>query len=348
MPLLDVPPDEAEALIRAEAARLGFSRLRFASLDPEPPGVASYDDYVAKGFFAEMGWLATGREPRSNPRSILPSARSAVVLGVDYDFARRPDPGGLTGKVACYAWGRDYHNLVGRKVKKLCKTLRAAGIQTYGSVDDRPLLERAWAERAGIGFIGKNCLVITPGRGSTFFLAVILVSAALPPDLPRATATKHCGACTRCLVACPTQAFAAAGQLDARRCVSYLTIENQGPIPLELRRGLGRWLFGCDDCQEVCPHNHRPPPPEFADLAPRPGHDWVELDALLFEADEALEARLEGSPIRRPGAVGLKRNAAVVLGNLGDRAARPALLHALDHPHPLVAEHARWALDQIG
>jgi epoxyqueuosine reductase len=307
----------------------------------------AYDRFVAAGHHGEMGWLAESRGPRADPGQLLAGARSAIVFAVDWSSLRPPDPGGLTGRVAAYAWGRDYHNLLEKRLRKVAAALRAASLGAYFSIDSRPLNERAWAERAGIGFIGKNCMAILPGSGSSFFIAVLLTRAVLPPDPPLATADRHCGVCRRCLDACPTEAFVEAGHLDARRCISYLTIEHRSPIPLELRPKMGRWVFGCDDCQDVCPHNHHPPEADFEDLDPRAGHAWLDLDWVLREDDDRLLARFEGSPIRRAGAAGLKRNAAVVLGNLGNAAAVPALEEALRHPSPLVTEHAGWALDRL-
>jgi epoxyqueuosine reductase len=344
-----MPPDAAFADdLRARCRELGFSRVGFTSA-LGAPGIVEYDAFLERGHHADMDWMARGRPPRADPRQMLPGATSAVVLGVDYGWPRAPDPGGLTGKVARYAWGRDYHNLISKRLRKLCAALRAEGVGATWGVDSRPFIERAWAVDAGLGYAGRNCCTIQPGSGSWFFLAVVLIDRELPPDRPLGRGLeRHCGACTRCFSACPTGAFVGDGQLDARRCLSWMTIEHRGPIPMAHREALGRWVFGCDDCQEVCPHNHRPPTPLEEDLRPRPGHDWLDLERILTEDDAAIDARFEGSPLRRPGAVGLKRNAAVVLGNLGDPAARPCLMRALAHPSALVQEHARWALDRLG
>jgi len=337
--------DDAAATIRATAARYGFDRVRFAEVTP-PAGISNFDRFLAEGRHGEMDYLARGRDARADPAQLLPGVQSAVVLGTDYAHPRPPDPGGLTGKVACYAWGRDYHNLISKRLRKVVRDLRAevSGFEGYWSVDARPLIERAWAARAGLGFAAKNCMVIVPSETSYLFLAVILVNIPLPPDAPLGD---HCGTCRRCLDACPTDAFTTAGELDARRCISYLTIEHRGAIQEALRPLMGRWVFGCDDCQEVCPHNPADPDSIEPDFAPRPGHAWLDLEWVLQAEDEALENHFHGSPIRRARAVGLKRNSAIVLGNLGDPAARPALKHALLHPDPVVVEHARWALDRI-
>lgn len=333
------------AAIAATAAEHGFGLVRFAALDPAP-GVEAYDRYLAEGRHGSMAWMVRSRDPRANPRLLLPEARSVVVLGVDYAWPRPPDPGGLTGKVAAYAWGRDYHNLLGKRLKRLTARLveQIPGFQAYAGIDSRPFIERAWAEASGLGYIGKNACLIIPSHGSYLFLAVMLTNQELQPDPPIGD---FCGRCRRCLDACPTGAFTAPGQLDARRCVSYLTIEHDGPIPEELRPGLGRWVFGCDDCQEVCPHNHNPPRSKEIELAPRPDHAWLDLPGVLLATDEALLKRFEGTPIRRSAPVRLKRNAAIVLANLGDPAARPALEQAARHPHEVVAEAAGWALGRL-
>jgi epoxyqueuosine reductase len=334
-------PAAAAALIRRAAAARGFNRVAFTAATGAP-GIDDYDRFLAEGRHAEMAWMERSRAPRADPRQLLADARSAVVLGVDYAWPRPPDPGGLTGKVASYAWGRDYHNLIGKRLRHLGQDLRdlLPGLQTYSGVDSRPLIERAWAGQSGIGYLGKNCLLIVPGQTSYLFLAVMLVDIDLPSDVPRGD---HCGRCRRCLDACPTDAFTDVGQLDARRCISYLTIEHKSPIPEALRPGLGRWVFGCDVCQEVCPHNPNDPHSSEPDLAPRPGNAWLDLPELLNSDDDTLLRRFEGSPIRRAGAVGLKRNAALVLGNIGDPAARPALDVAARHPSPVVRDAAEWA-----
>ena len=333
--------------LKALARELGFHRARVAMLRRRGPGILAFDRFVAEGRHGEMAWLPRGREARADPRTLLPGAKSALVLGIDYAWPRPPDPGGLTGKVASYAWGRDYHNLVGKRLQKLVKRIRALGLDAYAGVDSRPLLERAWAEESGLAFLGKSCLAIVPGETSYLFLAVVLLTVPLPPDAPKATALRHCGSCTRCLDVCPTQAFTGPGELDARRCISYLTIEHRSPVPEALHAAFGRWVFGCDDCQEICPHNavlHGSPEP---DLAPRPGHAWLDLDWVMRTEDAKLEAHFQGSPVRRARATGLKRNAAIVLANLGLPEARRPLLVGLEHGSPLVSETCRHSLRRL-
>ncbi|NOY25716.1 MAG: tRNA epoxyqueuosine(34) reductase QueG [Oligoflexia bacterium] len=340
-----LPSPDLGQIIRSRAAALGFDQVRFCDA-ADAPGVDHYDAFIEAGRHASMDWMVRGRSPRAHPGELLPGLRSAVVLSVAHCWPRPPDPGGLFGKVASYAWGRDYHNLVGKRLRRFCKQLRSErpGLGLYWGVDSRPIIERAWAERAGIGFIGKNCCVIVPGKGSYQFLAVLLVDQDLPHDPPLLSAARHCGTCRRCLDICPTNAFVGPHQLDARRCISYLSIEHRGPIPVELRAGMGRWVFGCDLCQEVCPHNHTPPTSAHTDLAPRPGHAWLDLPWVLDTPASALLAHFEGSPIRRSVSSSLKRNAAIVLGNLGDPDARPCLERAAAGLDPTVRDAAEWAL----
>jgi epoxyqueuosine reductase len=279
------------------------------------------------------------------PQLLLPGARTAIVLSMDYCWPAPTDPGGLTGRVARYAWGRDYHNLIGKRLRKFTRALseHLPGIRTYAGVDSRPLQERAWAARGGLGFPGKNCCSIIPASSSYHFLAVVLTDREFPSDSPM---PDHCGTCTRCLDHCPTNAFLGPGQLDARRCISYLTIEHDGPIPEPLRPKMGRWVFGCDDCQEVCPHNGQPMSQE-SDFEARVGNAWLDLPWILDVGDEELVERFRGSPIRRACPIRIRRNAAVVLGNLGDDSARPVLLKAANHTSAVVREHAAWALDRL-
>lgn len=346
MPIVNIEPHELGVFIRSEAKKFGFDEVRFAAVQPSA-GIEAYDKFLSEGRHGSMEWMPTSRGPRSNPRLLLPSAQTVVVLGMRYAHPRPPDPGGLTGKVASYAWGRDYHNLIGKRLRRLTRDLRAGvpGLETYGGVDSRPIIERAWAERSGLGFLGKNAMAILPGQSSYFFLAAILINGTVPPTAPLGD---HCGTCQRCMDACPTDAFTAPGQLDARRCISYLTIEHKGPISDALKPQTHRWVFGCDDCQEVCPHNPASPDSADDDFAPRPGHAWLDLEWVMAAQDEALVSHFQGSPIRRTGPAGLKRNAAIVLGNIGDPAARTALLAGLKHPDEGVTDAVHWALNRLG
>jgi len=338
---------EASELIRSRAKQFGFSRVRFANLQKNV-GVGDYDRFLANGYHGQMSWMVRSRPPRADPYLLLPDAQAIVVLGVDYYHPRPPDPGGLTGMVSRYAWGRDYHNKIGKQLRKFRLELQREipDFNAYYGVDSRPFIERAWAQHAGLGFIGKNCMVIVPGQSSFLFLAMMLINIPVHADKP--ILTDHCGRCVRCLVGCPTDAFVMSRRLDARRCISYLTIEKKGEIPPAMRTKVGRWFFGCDHCQEVCPHNHRPPQSVELDFAPRPQHAWIDLEWVLKTPDQILHDHFKGTPLRRSGPIRLKRNAAVVLGNIADSASRKALYHGMEHPHPVVSSHSQWAFERIG
>ena len=316
--------------------------MRFSPLG-EAAHFGAFAQWVTDGHHGTMHYLERGMEIRRNPRQRLPAAKTAMVLAMEYDHVRPPRPEGLYGKVAAYAWGRDYHNLIGKRLKKLKRQLDHAGIACWGGVDTAPILERSWATEAGLGFNGKNSVQILPARGSYMFLSVLFLSLEVEPDSPL---RDHCGSCVRCLSACPTDAFAGPHTLDSTQCIAYWTIENRGAIPERLRPQFGQWFFGCDDCQTVCPHNVTPPETAEEDFHPR--NAWVDLAELLETDDEAIMERFLGTPLRRPGAPALKRNACIVLGNLGDPSAVPLLRKVAAGPSELVAQHARWALEQLG
>ncbi len=331
---------ELKAQLLSEAARVGFFRARVASVET-PLAMVHYDTFLAAGWHGEMDWLLNGRDERADVRRLLPGAESVVVLAFDYGNALPPDPGGLTGRVASYAWGRDYHNFVLKRLRKLQAWLRRVpGLDSYASLDTRPVYERAWADRAGLGYRGRNACQILPGETSQFFLATLLLPVPLPPDAPLGD---HCGRCRRCVDACPTAAILPEGGLVANRCISYFTIEADGAVPTELRPKLGRWLFGCDDCQTVCPHLH--PSPDPAEET-RPRHAWLSLPELLDADDDALRTRFAGTPLRRAAGPRLRRNAAYVLGNLRAKGARAALERATRRG-AVEADAAEWALAQL-
>lgn len=331
--------------IRERARELGFARAGFASAEPLEPEGERLRAWVREGRHGAMHWMADTAEVRADPghRGMLPGARSVIALAMPY--ARRleasvgPDP----GRVARYAHGRDYHNVLHRRARKLAAMLREEGHAARVSVDSMPVLERAWAQRAGIGFIGKNCCLIVPGLGSYVFLGCVVTTAALPPDEPM---KERCGSCRACLDACPTDAFVGPRSMDARRCISYQTIENRGHVPYELRPGIGDWMFGCDVCQDVCPFNRTSPPQPEHTEAFAPDARWQMHDAAdVLCMEEATFAHwAHGSPIKRTGRAGMARNAAVVLGNAGSRRHLPVLEHAArTHPSGVVRETAAWA-----
>lgn len=328
--------------IRALAAAEGFERVGFATVEPLEIEGGWLDGWLTEGMHADMGWMAASRDARLEPGRLLPGVATVAVLAMPYGHPTPPDPGGLTGLVSSYARGRDYHNVMGKALRRMQRALRERfpAVTSYSSVDSRPVFERAWAVRAGLGWAGRSCCTLIPGLGSQHFLATLLLDTAL---LPSPALVADCGPCSRCLRACPTDALVGPGRLDARRCLSYLTIEHRGPIPEALRPAMGRRVFGCDACQDTCPQTRAVRRPGHPAFEPKPGHAWLDLCALLMEADDALEHRLEGSPIRRARAAGLKRNAAVVLGNIGAPEALPALSHATRHSDPVVGSHATWA-----
>ncbi len=330
--------------LEQEAFRLGFSTVRIAKFCSPTPEFGRYKTWLESGFHGDMDYLARGQEPRAYPELRLPDAQSVVVLSWDYPHRRPPDPGGPTGHVARYAWNRDYHNLVGKRLKKLKAWLRQNNVRNWGGIDTAPVLERAWARLAGLGYLGKNTMSIIPSKGSWYFLAVLFVSEELEPDPP--ISRDHCGSCARCITGCPTSAFPKPGVLDATRCIAYWTIESRELAPPDLRPKFGRWFFGCDDCQEVCPHNRDLERATHADLQPR--NAWVNMVEVLRTPDSVLLNRFVGTPLRRPGAAGLKRNALYVLANLGDESVVPDVSSTLDHPSPVVRGAAIWALHRLG
>jgi len=330
------------ARLKDHARAIGFDLVGIA-----PAAAADSFDrlraWLAQGFAGEMGYLERHAEARRGPESILPEVRS-VVMAAMYYAADAPRAG---ARIARYARGADYHDVLRARLKLLLAWVRtqAPACRGRGVVDTAPLLERDFARRAGLGWFGKNTMLINKHRGSYCFLGALLLDIDLPADTPH-DAT-HCGSCTACLDACPTGAFVGPGVLDARRCISYLTIELRGPIPEELRRPTGDWLFGCDVCQEVCPWNRKPLPALDPALQPCPELEAVDPVALLDLTEEAFRQRFQGTALLRTRRAGLLRNAAIVLGNARNRAALPALRRALDDPEALVRAAARWAIAQI-
>jgi epoxyqueuosine reductase len=334
--------------IREEAVALGFGAIGFASAS-EAPHAERLFEWLEKGRHGTMRWMAREPARRSNPRAVLRGARTVISVSLPYYRGEWPQAqdGAPRGRVARYAWGRDYHKRIRRRLKLLARAIVAACPETrwLAYVDTGPMLDRAWAERSGVGWIGKNTNVILNGRGSYSFLGEILTDLEIPPDPP---ARNRCGTCARCIAACPTGAIVGPYQLDARRCISYLTIEHRGAIPLELRPGIGTRIFGCDDCQEVCPWNRFAVKTEDPDFADRPEQATPALIPLLFLDEEAFRARYQGTAILRAKRAGFARNVAVALGNLGDRRSVAPLARALqEDPEPVVRGHAAWALGRI-
>ena len=327
--------------VKDRARELGFDRVAIGPATPPRHGEA-FERWLSSGYAGEMDYLARGRAARLDPTVLLEGARSVVAVALGY---RPPTEGGGWEPVARYARGRDYHDVMRPRLVELGAAIRElAGMETRcrACVDTSAVLERDLAAQAGLGWIGKNTNLLDQGLGSFFFIGIVLTTAVLAAD---GEVADRCGSCTACLDACPTAAFAAPYVLDARRCISYLTIEHRGSIPEALRPGIGSWAFGCDDCQTVCPWNRRAPVTQETELAPR--GDLEPLPALLRLDDAEYRARFKGSAITRAKRRGLLRNVAIVLGNRRDRSAVPALREAADDSDPLVSEAACWALGQI-
>lgn len=334
----------------AEARRLGFELAGIAPAEPAATA-AAYDAWAAAGHAGDMAYLTRDPERRSDPVRVWPEARSVLVVGLNYrtwepEPEERYDPG--RGQLARYALGDDYHEVLVDKLKALLtwlETETAGEVRGRYYVDTGPLLERDLAARAGLGWWGKNTCLIDRRQGSYFFLGALLLSVELPPD---ASASAHCGTCNCCQTACPTGAFLEPYVLDARRCISYLTIELRGPIPRELRPLIGNWVFGCDICQEVCPWNRKAAFGSEPRFSPRDRLQAPELIPLLELSQEEFSALFRHSAVKRTKRRGLLRNVCVALGNSGDPAAVPPLVRALTHEEPLVRGHAAWALGRLG
>ncbi|HEY6167064.1 MAG TPA: tRNA epoxyqueuosine(34) reductase QueG [Verrucomicrobiae bacterium] len=334
--------------IRQRALELGFDDCRFTTAEP-PANAPQFRHWLDAGHHGEMGYMARGAEKRVEPRRVLPGARSAICLAASYENSDSAAAGRYTnsGVVARYARFDDYHDVVGERLKALAEfvnQLGGEGSRSLWYVDTGPLLERDLAERAGLGFIGKHTNVISRKLGNWIFLAEILTTLELEPD---ASEKNRCGSCTRCITACPTHAITAPFQLDARLCISYLTIELKGSIPVELRPAIGNRIYGCDDCLAACPWNRFAREGRLMKSHARPDLATPDLIALLKLDETGFKKRFAGTPMLRTRRRGLLRNVCVALGNVGDESALPALREAAKDSEPLLSEHARWAMDQI-
>jgi epoxyqueuosine reductase len=338
--------DTIKTAVLKAANRLGFRRVACCAAEASPHA-AYFDDWLAQGRHGTMDWLAKYAATRQDIRNRYAWARSFVMLSIDYPHelpAKLPAKSLLPG-IARYARAADYHEVYAGKLKQLEDEIKRIGgpeCKAMWYQDTGAFLEREHAAKAGLGWVGKNTMLIDPARGSWTLLALVVTSLELPPDAP---ITDHCGTCTRCLDACPTGAFPAPYQLDASRCISYLTIEHQGPIAPDLRPGMGHWLFGCDICNEVCPWNRKAP--ALAADVPE-GLAGLTLARIFTGKPEHLEQRLKGTPLERTGVARLKRNAAIVAGNLKDESLLPALEQALMTDDETVQEAVIWALAQYG
>jgi epoxyqueuosine reductase len=348
------------------ATALGFDSCRIAAAEAPRHG-KEFRGWLRDGAAGEMEWLARGEEKRCDPQQVLPDARTVIVVALNYWQGaaqakerrfpnRRTNDGGLetaapwadlpqpvTGRIARYAWGDDYHDIILSKLEQLGAVLADRGGEQKCYVDTGPILERDYAAEAGVGWHGKSTMLVDPKLGTWFFLGEILTTLELPADEPQPS---RCGTCVRCITACPTGAITEAHRLDARRCISYLTIELKGSIPLELRPLIGDRIYGCDDCLDACPWNRFASASRETAFAAGPAtqmplRDYLGLDDTQFRALYRL------SPIKRIKRRGFLRNVCVALGNVGTRADLPALRRAARDPEPLIAEHATWAIDRI-
>lgn len=329
-------PQALAQRLREEAQSAGLDAVGVTAV-PAELRAEYFLRWIAEGQHGDMDWLARDPGRRLDARRVLPEARSLIVVGLNYF----QDPPQRRGVLARYALGKDYHKVLLARLKQLCRWLQAEGGLQKPYVDTGPVLEKPLAALAGLGWQGKNTMVLNAEHGQWLFLGVILTTLDLAADAP---ASDRCGRCTRCIDVCPTRAITAPYQLDARRCISYLTIEHKGPIPETFRRAIGDRLYGCDDCLEVCPWNRWAQPSAVTAFAPRP---YPDLCAMLDWDSETFRAVMAGSPIRRLGLERWLRNVCVVLGNIGTAEDLPALERAAGRHGPLVTEHADWALAEI-
>lgn len=340
--------------VKAAALELGFDRVGVSDAEPLSAAEAAIQRRIADGHMDGLRWFTPERARlATRPQELLPGARSILALAASYLGrldAPPPVPGEPRGKIARYAWGRDYHDVLKDLARTLVERIRDVAGRPVAArifVDSSPLAERAVAERAGLGWFGKNTMLLLPGAGSWAFLCEVILDLELEPDH---AVRKSCGACSRCLDVCPTGALVAPGVLDTPRCISFLTIELKDRIPHSLRPQMGAWIFGCDDCQEICPVNRKALPARIAELRAYDAESaYPQLLPLLAMSDAAFRARFRGTPVLRAKAWGLQRNACVALGNLGDPAAIGPLAAVAGDParYPLVREHAAWALSRF-
>ncbi len=335
--------------LQRRARELGFELFGVAAVQ-DVPELARYREWIDAGLQADMHYMARNSEKRGNPELLVENARSVIVCGKNYHtrapLSTEPAPP-TAGWISRYAWGDDYHDVLKQRIRELYEYLvELTDGQAQGRyyVDTGPVLEKVWGQYAGLGWIGKNTCLINQHMGSFFFLAVIVTDAELtystpPPD--------RCGTCTRCIDACPTQAIIGPYVLDAGKCISYLTIEHRDGIPEPLREGMGRHIFGCDICQDVCPWNRKAPVSLEPAFQPRPGSVNPELGDLLQMDQENFRERFRKSPVKRSKLRGMLRNALIAAGNRRHSALLPHIEPLRQHPDEMIREHAQWAVEQI-
>jgi epoxyqueuosine reductase len=333
-------PAEIKSALLVKAQALGFDDCRVAPALPAAHR-ALFEQWIAEGKHGDMAWMARNVERRTDPRVVLPGARSVIVLALNYYQGSGPEN---DYRIARYAWNDDYHDLIEKKLRELDAFLTSQGGTQKPYVDTGPVLERDFASEAGLGWGGKSTMQIHRHLGTWFFLADILTTLDLPADTP---AKDMCGKCTRCIDACPTQAITAPRRMDARRCISYLTIESKGSIPLEFRRAIGDRIYGCDACLDACPWNRHAQESREATFQARETVFSKSLRDFLALTEDEFRALFAKSPIKRIKRPAFLRNVCVALGNGGRWDDLPALAAAAADPHPLIAEHAAWAIAEI-
>jgi epoxyqueuosine reductase len=331
--------------IRGAACGLGFFKTGITVARPLPHP-ERFTSWLNAGLHGDMRYMERQASKRLDPGLVLAGARSLIVLAMRYGADNAPADEPLTGKISRYAWGPDYHRTVMNRLDQLLEYIRDSNPSVQGQcyVDTGPIMEKIWGAETALGWMGKHANLITRDRGSWFFIGVILLNIELEYDTPE---RDYCGKCSRCITACPTGAIATPYILDARRCISYLTIELRGPIPIDLRPLIGNRIFGCDDCQEVCPWNRFAIGSSERGFAPMRENMRPDLLPLVHITVEEFKRRFADSPILRATRDGLVRNVVVALGNSGSAEAVPALKEALQDSSSLVREHAKWALEQI-
>ena len=325
---------------------IGFDSCRVAACNA-PAHSNEFREWVRTGAHGEMNYMQRGEEKRCDPQNVLAGAQSIVILALNYFYreqAPRRSQTAATGRIARYAWGDDYHDVVAAKLDKIDEFLLGFGGQQKCYVDTGPVLERDHAAQAGVGWHGKSTMLIDERLGTWFFLAEVLTTLELPPDDP---VPDRCGTCDRCITACPTGAITAPHRLDARRCISYLTIELKSAIPVELRPLMGDRIFGCDDCLDACPWNRFAQESRESAFRARRSTTGISLREYLNLTDAEFRALFKKSPIKRIKRRGFLRNVCVALGNVGDASDLPVLERAAADAEPLIAEHAAWAIHQI-
>jgi len=354
---MQISAAELKVRLISFAREIGFDSCRIAACKA-PPHAMEFREWLGESAHGEMNYMQRGEEKRCDPQKVLAGAKSIVVFALNYfqgnengigfqpmdDWQDAHATPAATGRIARYAWGDDYHEVIAEKLDKIDNFLREFGGEQKCYVDTGPVLERDYAAQAGIGWHGKSTMLIDQRLGTWFFLAEILTTLELPADEP---VPNHCGTCERCITACPTGAITAPHRVDARRCISYLTIELKGVIPLDLRPLIGDRIFGCDDCLDACPWNRFAQESREAAFSARKSTTGMSLREYLELSDAEFRAFFRNSPIKRIKRRGFLRNVCVALGNAGDISDIPALERAARDPEPLIAEHARWAIDRI-